>query len=849
MMHIHPLRGVLPLLAAATVVGSLSPSMVARADYGAAVQADDPVAYYRFVDLTFRTNIAYNMGTAGGAANATNFNVYPTAGALAGTANPAGYHDGAGARNVVPFNPALNPPATESFSIEAWIQPSVEVTDSPGPAPLMNRYSYSGANRQGWVFFQRSPETGWNFRTYTGEGSSTGVNITGQATTPDAGKAGTWNHLVAVWDGPASTATLFVNGEKVAEGSGGYQANTDTHDPAEAVRGPAGLSIGSYNNTEPGSNPFHGAIDEVALYGVKLSEAQILNHYSNGTNALRTREYGALILSERPVEYLRFDEPSADLDVAVNMGSAGPAGNGQNAFGVRHPVPGPVNDPSDTATSYQSKNGGGGGVQTLVPWNAEINPPAEEPFTIEAWIQPHVEVTDSPGPAPLMNRYSYSGANRQGWVFFQRSPETGWNFRTYTGEGSSTGINITGQATTPDAGKAGTWNHLVAVWDGASTTATLYVNGEKVAEGSGGYAANTDDHDPAEAVRGPAGLSIGSYNNTEPGANPFNGAVADVAVYRAALTADQIAAHYAAGTNTQRTVGYAAVVLADKPVEFLRLNDPAYSPVSNIGFSTGIRANGSLVFANYGQAGPRPTAFRGFEAANYAIALDGTNSYVNLNHPAELNFSGQIALEAWIQPAAAQGTPAYIIGHGPTLDDSAGVGLRILDGTKYAVGTFDGTDHDAVADIPAADLSGSAWVHLVGTYDGTRWVLYRNGAAIANQTSTVGAVAIAADWAIGQRGSGKGFAFAGSVDEVAIYSKALSADRVKAHYAAAIGSGTVTPSLAISRNGAQITITFSGGALEEAAAVTGPFAAVPGGANSPYQPSTTVAAKFYRVRQ
>jgi hypothetical protein len=450
-----------------------------------------------------RTNIAYNLGSAGAAGHATNFNVYPTGGALAGSANPAGYHDGAGGRNIVPFSAALNPPASQPFTIEAWVQPSVEVTDAPGPAPLMNRYSYSGANRQGWVFFQRSPETGWNFRTYTGEGSATGVNITGQATTPDAGKAGTWNHLVVVWDGDTTTASLYVNGEKVAEGAGGYAANTDDHDAEEAVRGPAGLSIGSYNNTEPGANPFRGAVDEVALYGVKLSEAQILEHYRNGTNALRTREYGGLILLDRPVEYLRFDEPSADADVAVNLGSTGPAGHGLNAFGVRHPVPGPINDPSDTATSYQSKNSGGGGVQTMVPWNAEINPPAEEPFTIEAWIQPHVEVTDAPGPAPLMNRYSYSGANRQGWVFFQRSPETGWNFRTYTGEGSSTGVNITGQATTPDAGKAGTWNHLVAVWDGASTTATLYVNGEKVAEGSGGYAANTDDHDPAEAVRGP----------------------------------------------------------------------------------------------------------------------------------------------------------------------------------------------------------------------------------------------------------------------------------------------------------------------------------------------------------
>lgn len=835
------------MFASATLGVGIALPPEARADYPAAVLADGPAAYYRLNDAILRTNLAYNLGSAGAAGNATNYSVYPTGGALAGDANPSGYHDGAGARNIIPFSAALNPPASQSFTIEAWIQPSVEVTDAPGPAPLMNRYSYSGANRQGWVFFQRSPETGWNFRTYTGEGSSTGINITGQASNPGAGKAGTWNHLVAVWDGPNSTASLYVNGEKVAEATGLYAANTDDHDPAEAVRGPAGLGIGSYNNTEPGSNPFHGAVDEVALYAAKLSDAQILAHYQNGTNAQRAVDYATLIQADKPVAYLRFDEPSAGADVAVNLGSLGPAGNGVHSVGVRHPVPGPILGTADTASSYQSKNGGGGGVQTLIPWSAGMNPPASEPFTIEAWIQPHLEVTDAPGPAPLMNRYSYPGVNRQGWVFFQRSPTTGWNFRTYTGEGSTTGVNITGQATNPDAGKAGTWNHLVAVWDGANSTATLYVNGEMVAEGSGGYAANTDDHDPAEAVNGPSGLAIGSYNNTQLGENPFDGSIAEVALYPTALTAEQIAAHYAAGTNALRSSSYAAVVMADQPVGYHRLNEPAYNPISNSG-TLGRAADASLVFADYGQSGPRPSSFGGFEENNNAIALDGITDYINLNHPEGLNFSGPITLEAWVQPTATQGTPAYIIGHGPTLDDTAGLGLRILDGTKYAVGTFDGSDHDAVADIPAADLTGSAWVHLVGTYDGTQWVLYRNGTEIAAKADSVGAINVAADWAIGQRGGGTGRAFAGAVDEVAIYRKALSADRVRAHYDAATGSGTTPPTLAISRNGAQITITYSGGILQEAAAVTGPFTTVTG-ATSPYQPSTTVGAKFYRVRQ
>jgi hypothetical protein len=44
MMQIHRLRGVLPMLATASLVGGLTQSLETKADYSAAVQADGPVA-------------------------------------------------------------------------------------------------------------------------------------------------------------------------------------------------------------------------------------------------------------------------------------------------------------------------------------------------------------------------------------------------------------------------------------------------------------------------------------------------------------------------------------------------------------------------------------------------------------------------------------------------------------------------------------------------------------------------------------------------------------------------------------------------------------------------------------
>ena len=188
-----------------------------------------------------------------------------------------------------------------------------------GPAPINNRYSYSGVNRQGWVYFQRNPDesyagdgqtdVGWNFRMYNGAGSSVGVQLTSQVPY----RLGQWQHVVTVWEGPTQTATMYIDGQPAATntwtGDGpGYVANTNDHVPVKPSMAPLPASAlrSSYNNTEPGSNPFRGAIDEVAFYSKALSAAQILAHYQNATNANRTTPYETLVTTDAPVGYWRW---------------------------------------------------------------------------------------------------------------------------------------------------------------------------------------------------------------------------------------------------------------------------------------------------------------------------------------------------------------------------------------------------------------------------------------------------------------------------------------------------------------------------------------------------------------
>ena len=90
--------------------------------------------------------------------------------------------------------------------------------------------------------------------------------------------------------------------------------------------------------------------------------------------------------------------------------------------------------------------------------------------------------------------------------------------------------------------------------------------------------------------------------------------------------------------------------------------------------------------------------------------------------------------------------------------------------------------------------------------------------------------------------------FNGAIDEVAIYDHALTPERIQAHYAAATAA-SAGPILGISVAGGKIILTWSGGTLQSASQITGPFKDV-AGASSPFTVvPATASAQFYLLRQ
>ena len=917
-----------PLIAAALLGAALS--AFAGSDlYPATVKGDGALGYYRFGDSLTRNLINVNSGSLGAAGDATNDLaavtggvVYSMPGAIVGDGNRASFFD-YNSRTEIPFNSAVNTPNTQPFSLEAWLYP-VSDQVATGMGTLCNRWT-QGGNRQGWVVYQRAPDTnhnitagpgvGWNVRMYND--LDTGGHLDVTSGVPFT--LGKWQHLVFVYDPVQitnATLTIYIDGVPAATNiwaatdnvTPGYGPCTGDHDPAQAVNGQPAMALGGYNNANSGTagfaNPWTGGMDEFAWYNTKLTAAQILAHYQNGTNAARSTPYATLIMSHNPVAYLRLDEVAPGPDTAFNIGGARSAGHAATTAAIKHPgtsaLAGKTDDGSHSG-HYRDTSASGHALASI-PFTAANNPDAGLPFTLETWFRATGDQMN-PGPSPICNRLAGSAQNRTGWVIYQRDPNisyagppavsgesgVGWNFRTYVGTGSGHS-----DVTTSVPYTMGEWQHFVVTWvplsDAGATdsgselwtgTLTAYVNGVAVVTNeAANYAANIAEPQGADIGLVPSDLAVGSYNAASTFGEEFEGDVDEFVLYNNyALTPDQILAHYMTATNSHPATNYETLVfnaagdyyLANYgapipegqtlPRTYLRFNEPAYFPAANSG-SLGYRANGSLVLTTNIATGP---AGAGFAQPNPAVPLDGLTSWVSLNAPSGLNLSGQITLETWLNPDATQGGTARIISHGaptPTAYDintfpivlsgsqlgSNEVFLRIEGaGATYSVGTSDGfTFHGATAAVTAGDLGGgNGWIHLAGTYDGTHWNLYRNGVQIATVADAVGALPVSgAEWAIGATGMGWGDFYTGQLDEVAIYGTALSAATVKAHYY--VGqNGTVR--LSITRQGGVPTVTWPAGTLQQADAVTGPYTDLTS-ASSPYNPPVGPAKKFYRVR-
>jgi len=162
--------------------------------------------------------------------------------------------------------------------------------------------------------------------------------------------------------------------------------------------------------------------------------------------------------------------------------------------------------------------------------------------------------------------------------------------------------------------------------------------------------------------------------------------------------------------------------------------------------------------------------------ANTAATFDGSNDHVTINGPI-INQTGY-TIEAWVKASAAGQTNRGLAGQW----SGSGAFLWLDAGGFYTLVHAGSATYLHSSITPRV----GSWDHVVGTWDGAIERLYVNGAIVAQAATLTAPGQATTNFEIGTYGTGNtGWYFAGQIDEVALYSQALTSNQVADHVLAA----------------------------------------------------------------
>lgn len=226
---------------------------------------------------------------------------------------------------------------------------------------------------------------------------------------------------------------------------------------------------------------------------------------------------------------------------------------------------------------------------------------------------------------------------------------------------------------------------------------------------------------------------------------------------------------------------YVTEVNSDSPALWWRLDEPALAATA-VDTSPNARSgtyNGTFSMGEQGISGDGDFAARFF---GDLIPV----SFVERAYEAWMDFLNRatFTVEVWVKPNIVDLNYRRIIGHNTWSPVQDGWHMAYQSGAFYF--------ERAVAGVPVGvylgPLSIDTWYHIVATYDGTNLNLYMNGALAGGPVSaTTNNIALSTiPLRVGCDASYQGDGSEATIDEVAIYTTALSAARVSAHFAAAL---------------------------------------------------------------
>lgn len=741
----------------------------ARADYPSTILADKPLGYYRLEETGGATTAVDSSASGAYPGVYVGNGVYPIQGQLGIDTNSIQL---SGSGTVAPdyvavgYYPEFNQPGP--FSFEIWARPTSVPTSGNYRCPIGNSPAYDDTILSGWYVYQ-TPDSPSELAMVS---PSAGVFITTTAYTID-----NWYYIAGTYDG--TNMNFYLNGVLVgSQSAAGYVPNSAN----SSFTGP--FSIGQRGD---GYGNFDGQLDEAAYYTNTLSAAQILNHYTVGTNSFRVAALPPAIVTA-PANESVYAGQTAQFSVQAD-GSAPlfyqwyvgtniilNATNDDYSF---------VTDPTNDASSYSVVITNFVGSITSTPVTLSVS----TGITIDADV---TSITRRVGSAAAFEVVA-EGAQPLTYQWYN-------------------------QDAAPVAG---------------ATNAVLWLTNVQASASGTGYYAEIS--------------------------NPY--------IFQDSSTASLTV--QARSVNVPIT-GYAKTIVSDGPVAYWRLDEPTGS--TNAVDAVG-SFDGSYMETNYNPSGgvAATGTFRFDVPTGIPNETDGAVSITNgatvsIPYAIEINPPGAFTVEGWFEatslpanandyrtPISSMSNPA---GYGPS-----GWLVYQTAANNWSWWPYNGfyggvqlTDNDQVV--------ANQWYYLTMVYDGVNFTFYVDGVAKSSGTdagfaqngnvpatgaglynynytyengfAVVGSSPMVLGWR-----SDTGFnPFEGTIDDVAVYNKALTPSQIQSHF---LNTAHLTATAA----GKTIVISWSSGTLQSATTVTGPYTDV-AGATSPYTNVISGAQMFFR---
>ena len=196
-------------------------------------------------------------------------------------------------------------------------------------------------------------------------------------------------------------------------------------------------------------------------------------------------------------------------------------------------------------------------------------------------------------------------------------------------------------------------------------------------------------------------------------------------------------------------------------------------------------------------------ANRTYGQLGYAGKFDGEDDYIDLGSLGSINLTS-LSVSMWVNTKVKDEEKIIFDGYDGSFENRFFIEQHSSGNGKWGFRLR--PDDDALLTLlrTTTEVVANEWVHLAGTWDGTTMRMYINGVQDATTASISGHIDMAkvSNYAIGSAGGGSNNNFNGSIDEVKIYSRALTSAEIQASYERGIGNASITTqtSLAVSPN-------------------------------------------------